>query len=131
MDSPCFKGLVMQYLLVFLGCGLGGMSRYWISLRMIHELPIATLIVNVSGSFLIGLVAILLIQRHPNATTFWLPLLVAGFLGGYTTFSSFSLETLALFQAGKIAYALAYILASVVLCLLGVWLGAIIARSLG
>jgi CrcB protein len=113
----------MTYWLVFLGCGLGGLARYLISLRMIHELPIATLIVNVSGSFLIGLIAAVLISRHPNAAFYWRPLLLVGFLGGYTTFSSFSLETLTLINSGRVAYAVSYILASILLCLLAVWLG--------
>jgi len=123
-------GNLMNYLLVFLGCGMGGITRYWISARMIHELPFATLIVNVTGSFLIGLIAMILINRHPNVAFFWRPLLMVGFLGGYTTFSSFSLETLNLLQTGKVFYATSYILASVLLCLLGVWFGTALARSL-
>lgn len=120
----------MNYLLVFFGCGLGGLVRYVIGSLMTHQLPFSTLIVNVTGSFLIGLIAVLLVNRHPDIAFFWRPLLMIGFLGGYTTFSSFSLETLTLFQTGKILHAITYILASVILCLVGVWLGSILARDL-
>lgn len=119
----------MSYLFVFLGCGFGGLTRYSIALAIDHHLPYATLIVNVTGSFLIGLIAVLLINRHPNAAFLWRPLLMIGFLGGYTTFSSFSLETLTLLETGKVLHALSYIFSSVILCLVGVWLGSLLARN--
>jgi CrcB protein len=83
-----------HYILIFLGCGLGGISRYWIS-NGIHLLfgqrfPYGTLIVNVTGSFLMGLLFILILDRFytlaPQLRAFFL----VGLLGGYTTFSSFS-----------------------------------------
>jgi CrcB protein len=117
---------------VTLGSALGGLARYWCSdlvARMIGEtFPWGTLIVNVSGSFLIGLIATL---SGPDGR--WIipaearQFMMVGILGGYTTFSSFSLQTLNLARDGQWLLAGANIVGSVVLCLVMVWAGHMLA----
>ena len=120
------------YLWIALGSALGGMARFWcsgaIAERFGGTFPWGTLLVNVVGSFIIGFFATI---SGPDGR-----LLVAsdirqfvmvGFCGGYTTFSSFSLQTLTLMQDGEWSYVGLNIVASVVLCLLAVWLGHIAA----
>jgi len=123
------------YLWIGLGSALGGMTRYWMSgaiARAIGEtFPWGTLVVNVVGSFIIGFVAIL---TAPDGRIFLSSTtrlaLMTGFCGGYTTFSSFSLQTLNLLNDGEYLYAGANILISVVVCLVAVWAGAAVANSI-
>lgn len=116
------------YISIALGSALGGVSRYWLSgvvARAFGEtFPWGTLLVNVSGSLVIGFVAALTMPdgRFFIGSTTRLAVM-AGFLGGYTTFSSFSLQTLALMQDGEWAYAGANIALSVIACLVAVWAG--------
>jgi fluoride exporter len=121
-------------LAVALGSALGGVARYGLSglvARSFGEtFPWGTLIVNVLGSFLIGFVATLTgpdgrVLVSPVTRQFWMP----GIFGGFTTFSSFSLQTLSLAQDGEWTRALANVTLSVALCLLGVWLGASLAAA--
>ena len=90
----------MKYLLVMLGGGFGSLARYLagtaIMSRYGGRFPFATLAVNVTGCFLIGLLMTYFTERLPPST-YWRPLLVVGFLGGYTTFSSFEWETYSAF----------------------------------
>ncbi|HAA46490.1 MAG: camphor resistance protein CrcB [Halomonas sp. 54_146] len=114
------------YLAVGVGSGVSSVLRYGVSLFSQAALgsyfPWGTLIVNVLGCYLIGWLAVTL-SRSPHGQLARLqPLLVAGFCGGFTTFSLFSLETLYLVQLGKPAMALVYIVAS-----LPLWLGAAVA----
>ena len=118
----------MTYLWIAIGSALGGMSRYWCSVvaaRMLGEtFPWGTLIVNVVGSFIIGFFATLTgpdgrVFVGSNARQF----VMVGFCGGFTTFSSFSLQTLALMQDGEWLRVSGNIVGSVVLCLVAVWLG--------
>lgn len=109
------------------GGALGSVGRYlisavWLPAAGPHALPWGTLLVNAGGSFLYGLVFAVLTQYLPAGGTLRVALL-AGFLGGFTTFSSFSFETVRLFQEGQPGLAIAYVLASVASCLLAVWLG--------
>lgn len=121
-------------LYVFLGSGLGGVARFFISrgCRILfgESFPWGTLVVNVSGSFLIGLIAVLISERYMGFAHWLHPLLVIGFLGGFTTFSSFSLDTLKLLEIGYITGFVINILCNVILCLLGAWLGLVIGRQL-
>lgn len=118
----------MASLLVALGGALGSLTRYWINIAIVARtgemFPWGTVLVNISGSFMIGLLASLTGPegRWAVSPEFRLFMLV-GFCGGYTTFSSFSLQTLALLQTGDPVRAGANILCSVVLCLFAVWLG--------
>ena len=122
----------MKYLLIVLGGGAGSLARYLassaIASRFGARLPIAgTMVVNVTGCFLIGLIMTLLTERlepHP----YWRLLLVVGFLGGYTTFSSFEWETYSAVREGGFWIGLANIVGSVTLGYAAVWLGALLAR---
>lgn len=116
------------YLWIALGSALGGAGRYWCSgviARHIGEtFPWGTLVVNVVGSFLIGVLATL---SDPDGRLLMSATLrqffMLGVFGGFTTFSSFSLQVLNLVRDGQWVPASLYILGSVALCLLGVWLG--------
>jgi CrcB protein len=117
------------WLAVASGSALGGVARYAVSglvARSVGEtFPWGTLVVNVTGSLLIGAVAALTgpdgrLLVAPAVRQFWL----AGIFGGYTTFSSFSLQTFSLVREGEWLWASANVLLSVALCLAGVWLGA-------
>ena len=110
-------------LLVALGGGCGAVCRYLVSLAAGSSgWPAATAICNLSGSFLIGFVAAALLAR-PEAGSFVRPLAVTGFLGGFTTFSSFSLDNLRLLQSGRLWEAMAYAAGSVLFGLFLVFAG--------
>ena len=126
---------MLNYLWVGLGGGLGSIARYWASGFVARHLgetfPFGTLIVNVTGSFLIGFFATLTDTDGrwlvaPSVRTFFM----TGVCGGYTTFSSFSLQTLNLMNDGEWLGAGGNILFSVALCLLAVWAGHMIASNL-
>ena len=119
---------MMNYVWVAVGSALGGMARYWCSgfaARLIGEwFPWGTLIVNVSGSFVIGAFAALSAAEGPFLISPEQRIFVmVGLCGGYTTFSSFSLQTFSLWREGEWLWAGANCLLSFVLCLLAVWLG--------
>ena len=121
----------MKYLLILLGGGAGSLARYLASTvianRFGARLPIAgTMLVNVTGCFLIGLIMTLLTERQPHP--YWRLVLVVGFLGGYTTFSSFEWETYSAVREGGFWIGLANIVGSVGLGYAAVWLGALLAR---
>jgi fluoride exporter len=110
----------MKYLIfIALGGATGAVSRYLLA-TWAHGLwegrwPVGTLLVNVLGSFAIGIVYVLLAEKqviHPD----WRGVLMVGFLGAFTTFSTFSLEAISLIEAGHLGHALGYMLASAVLC---------------
>ena len=108
------------FVAVAVGGALGAVSRYsfgLVALALIgNRFPWATLGVNVVGSFLIGLAAVLIGDRILDGEL-WRPLIIVGFLGAFTTYSAFSLDTLLLLQQGNYNSALAYMLGSVALCL--------------
>lgn len=120
----------MTYLLILVGGGLGSLARYYAStaimVRFGSRFPLGTLVINVTGSFLIGLLMTLLTERQPHP--YWRPLLVIGFLGGYTTFSSFEWETFAAIRDGGFWIGMANIAGSVAFGYAAVWLGAVLAR---
>ena len=118
----------MDILLVGLGGGLGAICRYAISsLPSRTVFPLLTLLVNFLGAVIIGVLAGLLSARE-NAPAWISPLLKTGFCGGFTTFSTFSLEAVTLWKGGHTAQAVLYAGASVTLCCCGVVLGQALAR---
>jgi len=113
---------------VALGSALGGMARYGVSgivaSRIGEVFPWGTLVVNVSGGFVIGVSAAIIAPSGAVAGSIAVrQLVMIGLCGGYTTFSSFSLQTLALARNGEWGRVLGNIAASVALCLLAVWAG--------
>ena len=116
--------------MVLLGGGLGSLARYTagraIMSRFGSRFPLGTMVINVTGSFAIGLLMTTFTERfhpHPN----WRLLLVVGFLGGYTTFSSFEYESYSLIRGGGNWLAVVNLLGSVACGLFAVWLGSILA----
>lgn len=115
------------------GGAAGALLRFWCS-QTVHGLlgrgfPYGTLTVNVIGSFLMGMLFVLLNERLA-ATVEWRALLLIGMLGAFTTFSTFSIETLNLVEQGEIYKAGLNVLLSVGLCLCACWLGLILGRQL-
>ena len=122
----------MKYLLIVLFGGAGSLARYLVGMavavRYGSRFPWGTLAVNVTGSFLIGLIMTLLTERvavSPN----WRFALVVGFLGGYTTFSSFEWETFAAVREGGFWIGAANVIGSVTLGYAAVWFGSTLARK--
>src|SRR5919199_4329587 len=124
----------METLWVALGGGLGAGTRYllggWVVGRLGSAFPFHTLLINVSGSLAIGLLLVLLTERLVVDPA-WRLLLVVGFLGGYTTFSSYTFEALSLLEEGDWLAAVGYVLASNGLGLLAAYLGMVVARAVG
>jgi fluoride exporter len=127
---------VHPYIWIAVGGALGSMARYWftgVAARLFGEtFPWGTLLINILGSFVIGFFVALTNQEtgryivDPNIRAF----VTVGLCGGFTTFSAFSLQTLVLMQEGEWLHAGGYILGSVALCLLFVWLGYLLATTL-
>ncbi|MGB3147748.1 MAG: fluoride efflux transporter CrcB [Paracoccaceae bacterium] len=115
--------MIFSVLQVALGGAVGSVLRYLTSLLV--GAPLATLVVNVVGSFAMGLLFILLASRTQLP-----PLLMTGLLGGFTTFSAFSLDALRLWQAGQAGQAALYVVGTVTLSLAGVVLGVMFGRGL-
>ena len=131
--------LLTQYLVIGLGGALGSMLRFGVGTLIDSGMtkgtgpifPWGTIIVNITGCFVIGFIFTIStaegrLMLSPLTRNF----ITIGILGGYTTFSSFSWQTLSLAQAGQWGAAAANVLISVVLCLVGVWLGASVAAWL-
>ncbi|TDQ80826.1 camphor resistance protein CrcB [Dongia mobilis] len=116
----------MSYLIVFLGAGIGGALRHGVnlgSLRLFGQgFPLGTLVVNVLGSLLMGLIAGYFAFKGEAPQSLRL-FLTTGILGGFTTFSAFSLDAALLYERGAIGQAVLYVLGSVFLSLLGIALG--------
>lgn len=120
---------------VFLGGGLGSLARWgvsgWVAMAVGETFPWGTFVANVSGCFIIGLVAAVTgPEGRWMASNSFRTFFMVGVCGGYTTFSSFSLATLTLAQDGQWFKAGANVVLSLVLCLLGVWLGYLLASSI-
>ncbi len=123
-----------RLLLIALGGAVGSMFRYLISTatyKLIgRDFPYGTLSVNALGCFLIGLLFILLLDRFDDFSDQLRSLLIIGFLGGFTTFSSFSIETINLLENGELYRSLLNIIISIILCLGLTWLGILLGRQL-
>ncbi|WP_342227691.1 fluoride efflux transporter CrcB [Rickettsiella endosymbiont of Rhagonycha lignosa] len=120
--------------LIFIGAGLGGVLRYGVSTGIYNlfnkNFPYGTLVVNVSGSFLMGFLFVIILERFQSIAPQLRALLLIGFLGGYTTFSSFSIETINLMENANWFPAIVNILLSTILCLMAAWTGVILGRNL-
>ena len=127
---------MLAYLWVAIGGALGSMARYGIGGLFLQKssgaFPWGTLVVNVTGSFVIGILGALTVpegKMNPQSRAFATQLLITGVCGGYTTFSSFSLQTLNLLRDGEWFYAAGNILLSVILCMIAVWIGYVIGSK--
>jgi CrcB protein len=122
----------MGFLIVFLGGGLGAALRHGINLISARTLgtafPYHTLIINVTGSLVMGLIAGYLAFKG-DASQHWRLFLMTGILGGYTTFSAFSLDAALLYERGAIGLAALYVLASVILSIGGLFAGLALVRN--
>jgi CrcB protein len=124
---------MMQWLAIAAGGGLGALLRYWVSSGT-HALlgrgfPYGTLTVNVLGSLMMGFLYVWLLDRIVTGPVLRAFLLI-GLLGGFTTFSTFSIESLNLIEAGQILKAFTNVLLSVTVCITAAGLGVLIARQL-
>ena len=126
-------GQVKSYLLVFIGGGLGSTLRHVVNIvcpRLFGtNFPYHTFIINITGSAIMGLIAGYLAFKGDAAQS-WRLFLMTGILGGYTTFSAFSLDAAVLYERGAIGLALLYVLGSVVLSILGLFAGLALVRHL-
>jgi CrcB protein len=121
----------MGFLIVFLGGGIGAALRHGVNLvgaRLGATFPFSTLFENVSGSFVMGLVAAYFAFKG-GGTQHWRLFLTTGILGGYTTFSSYSLDVALLYERGDLAMAALYAVLSVVLAIGGLFLGLAVMRQ--
>lgn len=123
---------MLKYFMVGVGGCLGSILRFWLGSyiggRLGSRFPYGTFVINVTGSFLIGLVLTTLAegtQWSPN----WRYLIPIGFIGGYTTFSTFEYETLRLVQDGQMVAAMLNVVMSVMVGFAGVWAGMVAGRS--
>ncbi len=127
----------LAYLWVAIGGALGSVTRFWlnglVAQRIGETFPWGTMAVNVAGSFVIGILAALTLpdgRLSSEARAFITPFLMIGVCGGFTTFSSFSLQTLNLVREREWLYAGGNVLLSVMLCLGATWLGYLLGAAL-
>ena len=122
----------MGYLIVFLGGGAGAALRHGMNLAAARALgtafPYGTMIINVTGSLVMGLIAGYFALRG-DASQHWRLFLTTGILGGYTTFSAFSLDAALLYERGEVGLSALYVVASVVVSIIGLFAGLAIVRS--
>jgi fluoride exporter len=122
----------MGYLIVFLGGGIGAAMRHGINIAVARTLgtafPYGTLLINISGSFIMGLVAAYFAFKG-DASQHWRLFLTTGILGGYTTFSAFSLDAALLYERGEVGLAALYVVASVAVSIGGLFAGFALVRQ--
>jgi len=125
-----------SYMWVGIGSAFGGIARFWVSdivaERVGQRFPWGTIVINISGSLVIGILYALTLPegRLNTSRIFVTQLLMVGVCGGYTTFSSFSLQTLTLARDGQWLWAGGNVLISVAACLIAVWLGFLLGQIL-
>jgi fluoride exporter len=121
------------YVWIALGGALGSVARFWasntIAQRFGTTFPWGTLFVNITGSFLIGVLAGLGAGGGRAGTDSFRQFFIVGVCGGYTTFSAFSIQTLELLRAGQMLHAFGNVLLSVLVCLVAVWLGHLLGAT--
>jgi CrcB protein len=122
----------MKHLIMIAAGGASGaLCRHWL-VNLVNtygqgKFPLGTLSVNIIGSFVIGIMYVLIAERmvlHPD----WRNVVIVGFLGAFTTFSSFSLEAITLLESGQLANAAVYVSSSVILCVLAAWVAMSLTR---
>ena len=122
-----------ETLAIALGGALGSLSRYWVANLVTHlagsHFPYGTLLINISGSLLMGVLYVLMVEKT-HLSAFWRSLTIVGFLGAFTTFSTFSLQAFALFEESRFVAAAGYVITSVALCILAAALGVFTTRQL-
>ena len=123
----------MTYLAVAFGGALGAMTRLFVynvfQRTGSSAFPWATLTVNVLGSFLIGIAFILITERMALGP-YWRGVVTIGFLGAFTTFSTFSMDVIGLLEQGSLSQAFLYVLSSVLVCIIAAWFGLSLAKLL-
>lgn len=124
--------MITSIIQVAIGGAIGAVGRYLTGVAAVrvmgHGYPWGTLTVNIVGSFLMGVLIVVLMTKDGGMRI--APLLMTGILGGFTTFSAFSLDALTIFERGQVGQAAFYVVASVVLSLLAIFLGVMIARGI-
>ena len=124
---------MQSYLLVFFGGGLGAMLRHFVNVTCARcigtAFPYGTFIINVTGSTVMGLIAGYLAFKG-EASQPWRLFIMTGILGGYTTFSAFSLDSALLYERGELSLAALYVVGSVVLSIAGLFAGLALVRHL-
>ncbi len=124
---------MQSYLLVFVGGGLGAALRHAVNVACARAFgtafPYGTFIINISGSLVMGLIAGYLAFRGDAAQP-WRLFIMTGILGGYTTFSAFSLDSMLLYERGELLLAASYVIGSVVLAILGLFAGLSLMRHI-
>ncbi len=124
---------MMQWLAIALGGALGSVARFaavvYLTPLLNFKFPLGTFVVNLLGSLLIGIAYVLLVEKTTLAVE-WRLFFITGVLGGFTTFSAFSLEMLQLWQEGHVLNALVYASSSVILGLLFAYAGMLLAQKL-
>ncbi|MEM7060620.1 MAG: CrcB family protein [Pseudomonadota bacterium] len=123
--------MIEKLLLVAAGGAIGAVLRF-LSVgsigRAVGEIAVGTLLVNVMGSFLMGLCAVLMLEKTPEAISRLAPFLMTGLFGGFTTFSAFSLDAFRFYEDGRLVAAAGYVGGSVVLSILALIAGIALAR---
>ena len=125
--------MVKQLILVTMGGGIGSVFRYltsiWVAKHFPHTFPISTLVVNVIGCFVMG-VLINMSGKYAFFGNGLRALLIVGFCGGYTTFSTFSAENLRLYETGSYGILVFYVTASIILGFAALWLGSFLSKMI-
>ena len=124
---------MQKYLLIAFGGALGSVARYWVgstvSGRIGAKFPYGTLVVNLSACFVIGL-ALSYLGRRADLNPAWRFLVPVGFIGAYSTFSTYEWETLTTLRSGAFAMAAVYAIGSLILGLVATWAGALAGEAL-
>jgi fluoride exporter len=124
---------LQKYLFIAVGGALGSIARFWVGSavagRMGTRFPYGTFVINITACFIIGF-SLVLLDKHSHSNPAWRFLIPVGFIGAYSTFSTFEWETFANLQTGAFLIAASYVALSIVLGLAGVWCGVMFAKAI-